>query len=97
MGTLYLPAWKTKDGDRLVLIAKNWQCESWVAAHEKRLADFMFLIPFGLTGDGIVEIEVDKHGCAHDFPHVPGDHATLGPLIYISGPQFDAAMAREAA
>lgn len=89
--TKYLPAWKDKDGNRMVFVARNRVYDDYQAAHEYQVGDFIFYVPFGLQPSGIVEVEM-KDGRT-DLPHVVADIPMLGTAAIIEGPAFDKASA----
>jgi hypothetical protein len=87
----YTPVWKNKDGNRVIFAARNTFFRSYQAAHEWQLSQFLFMIPFGLTPDGILDFEA-KSGVAKII-HVTAEfHPFLGEGCVISGPLFDAAL-----
>jgi hypothetical protein len=91
--THYAPAWKDKDGNRSVVIAEDWIFTDRSDAHKKLVGDFIFMVPWGLTMDGIHEIDLDEN-LRGEFPHVPGRYGPVEVAV-IAGPIFDAAQRSE--
>jgi hypothetical protein len=89
----FIPAWKDKNGNRLLILAENHVFDDWDSAFHYQAGDFIFYIPYGLTPAGIVEMDLeDGKG---DIPHVLCDmpHGALAAVI--SGPIFDNANSEE--
>lgn len=83
----FIPAWKDKDGNRLLVLAKNHVFEMLGAAHEMQITDCLFYIPFGWTTDGVVEIDL-KDGKG-SIPHVLCDGPMQSKVAVIGGPIFE--------
>jgi hypothetical protein len=90
MGTKsYLPALKDRNGNRYIGVMG--QFDEYQAAYEKKLADSIFYMPFGLTPDGIVEYDAET-----GLPNAKCELTINGircDAAVISGPMFDEANA----
>ena len=87
----YAPKWKDSKGNVILLSGKNNVFEAFQDAHEYQIGDFIFHIPFGLSPDGILEIEMDEQGMSN-VPHVRATLGMLGDCAIIVGPEFDMAV-----
>lgn len=89
MTTQYIPAWKDKDGNRLVFLAENHAFDSYERAQEFQIADFIFYIPYGVTPNGIIEMDLaDGKG---EIPHVMCAGPMGSAVAVIAGPTFQEA------
>ena len=85
----FIPAWKDKDGNRLMFLAPNHVFDTREEAVEMQIADFLFYIPLGLKVAGIVEMGL-VNGKGH-VPHVLCDGPFQSQIAVIEGPLFDEA------
>lgn len=92
----YIPAWKTKKGDRLIFLAENHLFDNEGSATDYQLSEFLFYIPMGITPDGVFSAEVTDDGKA-EFPHIEADGPWGSSCAFIGGPSLEAALAKEAA
>ena len=90
----YTPKWKADSGDVVIFAASNTLFDSHADASDWRLDQFLFMIPFGLTSDGILEFEHEDG--KFQIPHVGISVGMLGPGLVIEGPMLDEAIAAEA-
>jgi hypothetical protein len=91
MTTHYTPKWKDAKGNVLIFPARNTLFDSHSDAMEWALGQFIWMVPFGLSTDGVLEFEA-KDGRA-DIHHIAADYGMLGSCCIISGPDGPAALA----
>lgn len=85
----FIPAWKDKEGNRFLVLARNHVFETRDEAFDYQTANFMFYVPLGWIVAGIEEIDLeDGKG---QVPHVLCDGPMRSALAVLSGPVFDAA------
>jgi len=92
----FTPVWKDEAGNRLVFPARNTIFDNELDAQRKSVTDMLWMMPFGLSSDGILSFTTNSDGDA-DLPHVMASCGRLGPCALIAGPKFDAANAKQAA
>ncbi len=86
----YIPSWKDKTGNRMLILAPNHVFDTWDAAFEFQAADFLFYIPMGLTPAGIVEMDLDDG--KGQILHVLCDGPMQFQYAVIEGPLLDEAL-----
>jgi hypothetical protein len=89
----FIPAWKDKEGNRLVFMAKDHVFDTWREAFEHSLEVFLLLVPYGLAPDGVYEVDLDEN-LKGSFEHVKVDTPLGCRAAIIAGPVFDEVTAR---
>lgn len=88
MATHYTPKWKDKNGNVMIFPAGNTLFDEHGDATDWQMGQFLFMVPFGLSADGILEFDADDG--KFEIPHVV---ATLRPLTdyacVIEGPMLE--------
>lgn len=87
--SIYVPAWKDRQGNRIVFFSEADIQESSGMAYARQMMVYPFFREVGLDMDGVQKVEVKEDG-GYSIPHVD---VTLGPWAghCIGGPIFEAA------
>lgn len=85
----WTPVWKDADGNRFIFPARNTVFEEEHEAQTKAIADFMWMVAWGLSTDAPLAFEMREDGHA-DIEHVHVEFPRLGWGCLISGPKFEA-------
>lgn len=87
MSTQYTPKWKDDKGNVVIFPAPNTLFDSHADAFDWQVNAFLWMVAFGLSTAGILEINADD-GKAR-IPHVAANLGKLGECAIIAGPMFD--------
>lgn len=89
MESIYVPAWKDEEGNRIIFFGKGDIQECSGMAYARQIQVFPAFREIGLSMDGVCKVSVKEDG-GYSIPHV---EVTLGPWSghCVGGPIFEAA------
>lgn len=82
--SIFYPRWKDSHGNILLIMAKNHVFDSYAKAQEFQITNFLWYIPFGLTTDGILELEEEN-----TITYCEATLGMIGKVALIEGPEFN--------
>ena len=80
----YTPRWKDDKGNKVIFPARNTLFDNEQDARDWMLSEGIFMIPFGLMTDGILQFEA--HDGKTQIRHIPATLGALGKCCIIDGP-----------
>ena len=88
MARKFIVVWKDDKGNRILFPSRESLYDDEDEARAYQIGQFIFYIPFDLSPDGVIAVDVSGDGVA-DIKNVACNAGRLGSCVCIAGPMLD--------